>query len=166
MVCNKKRKLVFIKWKWNHVVFSRAIILSFHPVENYHYHWTKIWTFQTKCLQHILLGGSLRQSIIQQCQWKWLGHICWIPTNLLFSITLCWTPQGKKKQGWLKQTRCKIDLKCKGITLETAYKGTSEMETSSFHLKHQLAKKGLIRKIIKLSCFINNMYPSLYQVKA
>ena len=32
MVCNKKRKPVFIKWKWNHVVFSRMTILSFHPV--------------------------------------------------------------------------------------------------------------------------------------
>ena len=32
MVCNKKRKPVFIKWKWNHVVFSRATILSFNPV--------------------------------------------------------------------------------------------------------------------------------------
>ena len=32
MVCNKKIKPVFIKRKWNHVVFSRAIILSFHPV--------------------------------------------------------------------------------------------------------------------------------------
>ena len=29
----KKRKPVFIKRKWNHVVFSRATILSFHPVE-------------------------------------------------------------------------------------------------------------------------------------
>ena len=28
----KKRKPVFIKQKWNHVVFSRATILSFHPV--------------------------------------------------------------------------------------------------------------------------------------
>ena len=28
----KKEKPVFIKRKWNHVVFSRAIILSFHPV--------------------------------------------------------------------------------------------------------------------------------------
>ena len=28
----KKRKPVFIKRKWNHVVFSRATILSFHPV--------------------------------------------------------------------------------------------------------------------------------------
>ena len=28
----KKEKLVFIKRKWNHVVFSRVIILSFHPV--------------------------------------------------------------------------------------------------------------------------------------
>ena len=27
----QKRKLVFIKWKWNHI-FSRATILSFHPV--------------------------------------------------------------------------------------------------------------------------------------
>ena len=32
MICNKKRKSVFIKWKWNHVIFSRATISSFHPV--------------------------------------------------------------------------------------------------------------------------------------
>ena len=30
MVCNKKRKPVFIKRKWNHVVFSWVTILSFH----------------------------------------------------------------------------------------------------------------------------------------
>ena len=35
MVCNEKRKPVFIKWKWNHVVFSWATILSFHPVYIY-----------------------------------------------------------------------------------------------------------------------------------
>ena len=28
----QKKKTVFIKRKWNHVVFSRATILSFHPV--------------------------------------------------------------------------------------------------------------------------------------
>ena len=28
----QKKKMVFIKWKWNHVIFSRATILSFHPV--------------------------------------------------------------------------------------------------------------------------------------
>ena len=28
----KKRKPVFIKRKWNHVIFSRVTILSFHPV--------------------------------------------------------------------------------------------------------------------------------------
>ena len=28
----KKRKPVFIKWKWNHVVFSKVTILSFHPI--------------------------------------------------------------------------------------------------------------------------------------
>ena len=32
MVCNKKRKPIFIKWKWNHIVFSTATFLSFHPV--------------------------------------------------------------------------------------------------------------------------------------
>ena len=35
MVCNKKKKKekpVFIKRKWNHVVFSRATILLFNPV--------------------------------------------------------------------------------------------------------------------------------------
>ena len=37
MVGNMKRKLVFIKWKSNHVVFSRATILSFHPVCVYIY---------------------------------------------------------------------------------------------------------------------------------
>ena len=29
----QKRKPAFIKQKWNHVVFSRATILSFHPVD-------------------------------------------------------------------------------------------------------------------------------------
>ena len=29
----KKRKPDFIKQKWNHVVFFRATILSFHPVQ-------------------------------------------------------------------------------------------------------------------------------------
>ena len=28
----QKRKPVFIKRKWNHVIFSMATILSFHPV--------------------------------------------------------------------------------------------------------------------------------------
>ena len=28
----QKRKPIFIERKWNHVVFSRATILSFHPV--------------------------------------------------------------------------------------------------------------------------------------
>ena len=32
----KKRKPVFLKWKWNHVIFSRVKILSFHPVFSLH----------------------------------------------------------------------------------------------------------------------------------
>ena len=40
MVCNKKRKPVFIKRKWNHV-FSRATFLSFH----YIYIYTHIHTY-------------------------------------------------------------------------------------------------------------------------
>ena len=37
MVCNKKRKPVFIKRRF-HVVFSGATILSFHPVEEFRIH--------------------------------------------------------------------------------------------------------------------------------
>ena len=47
MVCNKKkRKLVFIKRKWNHVVFSWATILSFHPVEGSYRSWDLYTTGQ------------------------------------------------------------------------------------------------------------------------
>ena len=35
----EKKKPVFIKRKWNHVVFSRVIILSFHPVEGSYRSW-------------------------------------------------------------------------------------------------------------------------------
>ena len=42
MVCNNKRKPVFIKRKWNHVIFSRATVLAFHPVHvMYLYLWWK-----------------------------------------------------------------------------------------------------------------------------
>ena len=37
MVSNKKGKPVFIEWKWNHIVFFRATILSFPPVYIYIY---------------------------------------------------------------------------------------------------------------------------------
>ena len=47
MVCNqKKRKLVFIKLKWNHVVFSRTTILLFHPVEGSYRSWDLYTTDQ------------------------------------------------------------------------------------------------------------------------
>ena len=46
MVCNKKRKPVFIKRKWNHVVFSRATILLFHPVEGSYRSWDLYTTGQ------------------------------------------------------------------------------------------------------------------------
>ena len=45
----KKRKPVFIKRKWNYVVFSRATILSFHPVHTYIY----IYTHTYLCLEEI-----------------------------------------------------------------------------------------------------------------
>ena len=35
----KKRKPVFIKQKWDHVVFSRPTILSFHPEEGSYRSW-------------------------------------------------------------------------------------------------------------------------------
>ena len=47
----QKRNPVFIKRKWNHVVFSRATILSFHPVLNAVYRRTQdtnfIWPIDT-----------------------------------------------------------------------------------------------------------------------
>ena len=42
MVFNEKRKPVFIKQKWNHVIFFRATILSFNPVLFYIYICVKI----------------------------------------------------------------------------------------------------------------------------
>ena len=42
----KKRKPVFIKRKWNHVVYSGATILSFHPVEGSHLSWDLYTTGQ------------------------------------------------------------------------------------------------------------------------
>ena len=42
----KKRKPVFIKRKWNHVVFSRVTILSFHPVEDSYRSWDLYTTGQ------------------------------------------------------------------------------------------------------------------------
>ena len=38
----KKGKPVFIKRKWNHVVFSRATILSFHPVISTSFNYLKL----------------------------------------------------------------------------------------------------------------------------
>ena len=45
---NKKqnRKPVFIKRKWNHVIFSMATILSFHPVEDSYRTWDLYTTGQ------------------------------------------------------------------------------------------------------------------------
>ena len=42
----KVRKPVFIKRKWNHVVFSRATISSFHPVEGSYHSWDLYTTGQ------------------------------------------------------------------------------------------------------------------------
>ena len=47
MVCNKKRKPVFIKRKWNQVVFSGATILSFHLVHIYIYIYSLSDSFST-----------------------------------------------------------------------------------------------------------------------
>ena len=64
MVCNKKRKPVFIKQKWNHVVFSGVTILSFHPVVlklnyfiQYQSYKNKVLTLKTG-LFYIIWGGN------------------------------------------------------------------------------------------------------------
>ena len=60
MVCNKKRKQVFIKRKWNHVVFSRVTILSFHSVEGSYRSWDLYTTGQlVDGLQHVFSKTSI-----------------------------------------------------------------------------------------------------------
>ena len=61
----KKRKPVFIKRKWNHVIFSRATILSFHPVYKYiymdEYVWVSLWVNGWVTKEGILSPASLKR---------------------------------------------------------------------------------------------------------
>ena len=69
MVCNKKRKPVFIERKWNYVVFSRVTILSFHSVEGSYRSWDLYTTSQ-------LIDG------LQQKKWKW-NHVVFSRVTIL-----------------------------------------------------------------------------------
>ena len=72
MVCNKKRKPVFIKRKWNHVIFSRATILLFHPVYMYIYVYIHIYIMAKELQEHFLHKMSA------QCMQnpKWTTCVC------------------------------------------------------------------------------------------
>ena len=67
MVSNKKRKPVFIKRKWNYVVFSRATILSFHPVIEYDILVSKKDTWVRKLFYPV--GWSWRIHRLHLCRW-------------------------------------------------------------------------------------------------
>ena len=72
----KKRKPVFIKRKWNHV-FSRATILSFHPIYIYHHHHValvariSLTLSRYSSLSFIALGRSSGQHPAS-------SHSCWM----------------------------------------------------------------------------------------
>ena len=89
MVCNKKRKPVFIKRKQNHVVFSRVTILSFHPL---------LITIPQKpwC------GLNIWFSSLTEHQNK-LTVVHWVHHLMLTEIFLIWE---KSNQVWLNGNAC------------------------------------------------------------
>ena len=58
----KKGKPVFIKRKWNHVVFSRATILSFHPVYIRIYIYIYIYICVCVCVCVCVIGVSSQEN--------------------------------------------------------------------------------------------------------
>ena len=72
----KKRKPVFIKWKWNHVVFSRATILSFHPVEGSYRSWDLYTTGQ------LVDGLQQKKRKPVFIKWKW-NHVVFSRATIL-----------------------------------------------------------------------------------
>ena len=37
-------------------------------------------------------------------QWKWLGHVLRMPSDKNSKIALMWAPEGKRRQGWPRET--------------------------------------------------------------
>ena len=68
----QKKKTVFIRRKWNHVIFSRATILSFHPVL-YVDRVVMPYTLQKKILKefHTGLPGILRMKSLMKGYTYW-----------------------------------------------------------------------------------------------
>ena len=99
----------------------------------------KLEVFQNKCLRRILKiywpntisNEELRtrtstipiQQAIQIRRWRWLGHVCRMPTTSHPRIALRWTPQGRRNRGRPRETwrrTIEKELKSRGLSLETA----------------------------------------------
>ena len=105
----------------------------------------KLEVFQNKCLRRILkifwpnvisnedlrtkTGVSTMKDTIQMRRWRWLGHVCRMPSNSLPRTALRWTPQGKRKRGRPKETwrrTVERELKDRGLTLVTAPRAAAD----------------------------------------
>ena len=99
----------------------------------------KLEVFQNKCLRRILkiywpntisneelwirTATTPIQEAIQTRRWRWLGHVCRMPSTALPRTALRWTPQGRRNRGRPKETwrrTVEKELKSKGLSLETA----------------------------------------------
>ena len=119
MVWNKKRRQpVFIKGKWNHVVdFSRAIILSFHPVEGSYRSWDLYTTGQ-------LVDGvqkkkeKKKKTVFINAKWN---HVLVISTLTILSFHpvegsyRCWYSYTTGQDGLLQQQQKKTKQKKNGF---------------------------------------------------
>lgn len=105
----------------------------------------KLEVFQTKCLRRIMKifwpntisNENLRNmanmetlaEMIQRRRWRWLGHVCRMPTSSITRTALGWTPQGKRNRGRPKETwrrTIERDLRNRGLTLQTAPRAAAD----------------------------------------
>lgn len=105
----------------------------------------KLEVFQIKCLRRILqifwpnvisnedlrdrTGMTTMAERIQERRWRWLGHVCRMPSCSLPRTALRWTPQGRRDRGRPKETWRRTigkDLKVRGLSLETAPRAAAD----------------------------------------
>ena len=105
----------------------------------------KLEVFQTKCLRRILkifwpntisnedlrnrTGLGTIAETLKARRWRWLGHVCRMPSNSLPRTALRWTPQGKRDRGRPRETwrrTIEKDLRNRGLTLDTAPRAAAD----------------------------------------
>ena len=91
----QKRKSVFIKRKWNHVVFSKATILLFHPVKGSYRSWDLDTTdqlvdgLQQKKENRFSLDGIVSSFLGRQLYRSILYVLQWVPSDVVVNVLDC-----------------------------------------------------------------------------